>query len=278
MNAMQIETSEPNLKRKQQSRFRTLLIVGLGAILVSVFFVLVSNNEKDHDAVLESKNDKDGDAAVVEDLANGNVEYSLNGQSRSVAYYHCASQMPQADSQHLVLLHGSSFTKENWKRSGILDTLCEDPFLSVSAVDLPVSAGHEDLMGMLSAMKDSHLIDLPVAMVSPSASGRTITDWVARGNVEDLPNYVHRWIPVACGSVKSLTSDQLAEMAQLQPDFSVFAIYGDRDSGGRSVTNLLMTSVGAKGLELEGGHSVYLNSPDEFCDAVLDDLHLDCED
>eukprot|EP00980_Cylindrotheca_fusiformis_P010408 scaffold2315_cov113-Cylindrotheca_fusiformis.AAC.1 len=60
-------------------------------------------------------------------------------------------------------------------------------------------------------------------------------------------------------------------MADLE-HFKVFAINGDGDKKGGKVSSTLKDSVGAKTLELEGGHSVYLDSPVPFSDAVVTDL------
>jgi pimeloyl-ACP methyl ester carboxylesterase len=234
--------------------------MGLGVLFGLLYVVSTKRTDE--------KNFTMGMITTIKVLQTGALEYSVNGDSQSVAYYHCASDMSPEKSKHLVLLHGAHFTKEDWKTSGILDTLCENPNLSVSAMDLSKSAGHDDLMGMLLAMKDSFQINLPVALVTPSASGMTITDWMATGDLADLPNFVQKWIPVACGKVKTSTEDQLARMARLV-NFEVFAIYGDKDRGGREVTERLEHFVGAKTLELEGGHPCYLDSPEEFCSAVV---------
>jgi hypothetical protein len=242
---------------------RPVHMMGLG-VLFGLLYV-VSTKQTDE------KNSMMGMTTTPKLIQTGALEYSVNGESQSVAYYHCAYRMSPEKSKHLVLLHGAKFTKEDWKTSGIMDTFCENPNLSISAMDLSTSAGHDDLMGMLLAMKDSLKINLPVALVTPSASGGTITDWMATGDLADLPNFVQKWIPVACGKVETSTEDQLARMARLV-NFEVFAIYGDKDSGGREVTERLEHFVGANTLELKGGHPCYLDSPEEFCSAVVKDL------
>lgn len=252
-------------KRQMASRYRQIGLIGI-VFAVGLFVCMAVFSESDKRSSLLM-----GTRTIPKILQHGVLEYSMYGDARSVAYYHCASQMSPEGSTHLVLLHGAKYTKETWKESGILRALCENPHISVSAMDLPVSADHAEFMGMLNAMKDSHKIDLPVALVTPSASGKTIVDWMASGNLQDLPSYVNKWIPVACASLKTSTEDQLAKMAELE-GFKIFAIYGDQDIAGRSVTNLLATSVQAKIMEIEGEHAVYLNSPDAFCTAVLDDL------
>jgi hypothetical protein len=240
-----------------------VVLMGLG-VLFGLLYV-VSTKQTDE------KNSMMGMTTTSKILQTGAFEYSVNGMSQSVAYYHCASHMSPEKSKHLVLLHGAKFTKEEWMTSGIMDTLCENPSLSVSAIDLSVRVGHRDLKGMLLAMKDSFQINLPVVLVTPSASGLTITDWMTNGDLADLPNFVQKWIPVACYKVSGATEDQLARMARLN-DFEVFAIYGDEDSMGKEVTERLEHFAGAKTLELKGSHPCYIDSPEEFCSAVVKDL------
>ena len=203
-------------------------------------------------------------------ILSATVEYSVYGDVRRVPYYYCNASR---GNRHLVLLHGAKFTKEDWKESGILKTLCDNSQLSVKAVDLPVQAGHRDLMAMLTSLSKSSNTKLPVALVTPSASGMTITDWMATGRISDLPRFVEKWIPVAAGSVMAATEDQLARMAHLD-DFGVFAIFGSKDRMGRETTGRLETFVGAKILEMEGRHACYLDSPMDFCSAVFEELGL----
>ena len=47
------------------------------------------------------------------------------------------------------------------------------------------------------------------------------------------------------------------------------AIHGDEDSMGKKVTERLVSLTKARGVELEGRHPVYLDSPDEFVIEVL---------
>jgi len=201
-------------------------------------------------------------------IETGNVMYSVYGETHKVPYYHCASNLSPDKSHHLVLLHGARFTKEDWKSSGIIDALCRNPHVSVSAMDLSIKAGHRDIAGMLSAMKEEVQIDLPVTLVTPSASGMGIVDWMSTGRLPDLPKYVQKWIPVACFAVSAATEDQLARLSRLE-NFDVLAIFGSKDRGGRDISTRLEDYVGAGTLELQGGHACYLDSPNEFCTAIL---------
>ena len=190
-----------------------------------------------------------------------------SGIVSGIAYYHRGGS-----EEHLVLLHGAAFSKEEWNSSGILSLLCAEDRLSVSALDLPVSAGHAQLKSLLIAMEDSALIQRPVALVTPSASGKTITDWLEKGDVNEIPLYVSKWIPVAAGSVAKASDSQLSTLKETLP---IFAIYGSRDAMGQQVSERLATLSGATVLEIDGGHPAYLDSPKAFVTAVLTDLGLD---
>ena len=116
---------------------------------------------------------------------------------------------------------------------------------------------------------DELQIALPVTLITPSASGMGIVDWMSTGRLPDLPKYVHKWIPVACFAVAAATEDQLARLSRLE-NFDVLAVFGSKDRGGREISTKLEDYVGARSLELQGGHSCYLDSPNEFCSAVLE--------
>eukprot|EP00980_Cylindrotheca_fusiformis_P003728 scaffold825_cov147-Cylindrotheca_fusiformis.AAC.3 len=250
-------------------RYKTTLALIFSGFVIGLLLAVKSNNNKNNSSVSMM-----GVTKVSKKIQEGTLEYSVYGDVRSVAYYHCASLMPADKSKHLVLLHGAKFTKEDWKTSGILDNLCGYPNLSVSAMDLPVKAGHKDLMGMLLSMKEDGSsplhISLPVtSLVTPSASGMTITDWMATGRLPDLPQYVKQWIPIASFAVTAgSTEDQLTRMSRLN-DFEVLAIHGSKDKGGKESTGRLEKFVGAKFVELKGGHSCYLDSPTEFCNVMV---------
>lgn len=194
----------------------------------------------------------------------------------SVSYYHQPAASPTEEHHHVVLLHGAAFSKEDWKTSGILGLFRKDfPSITVTALDLPVKAKHDVLERLLRSMLDEDLIlRLPIsALVTPSASGKSVTTWIKEKGSAGLSfsNYVSTWIPVASYSVANCTPQDLQK---LQSQFgggggvSVLAIYGDKDSRGKTVSVSLQKHAGANALELPGSHSVYLDSPDAFVDAV----------
>jgi hypothetical protein len=162
--------------------------------------------------------------------------------------------------------------------------------ISITAVDLSVNANHYQLVSLLEAMQYKGLISLPVSIVTPSASGFSIVDWIMNNDdndndndndndttntntnsltINELPKYIRHWIPVASGSVLRCTEEQFKKVNLLQ-DFNIFAIYGNLDKSGKKITKKLIkyASKITKSLELNGHHPVYLDSPNEFVNAI----------
>jgi pimeloyl-ACP methyl ester carboxylesterase len=192
------------------------------------------------------------------------------GSVDGVAYYHCSATATE-NVHHLVLLHGASFTKENWNQ-GILDQFCAVPQVSVTPLDLSAYAGNDDLRSILDSLEASSDVQVskPVVLVTPSASGYTIVDWITNGDVSLIPEYIETWVPIASGSLSSATDQQVQSLG----DLPVLAIYGNGDSGGVKVSQRLGDLVGATVVELVGGHSVYLDQPDDFVNEVLSFLGI----
>jgi hypothetical protein len=212
------------------------------------------------------------------------VEDSIVG----IPFYSCSTPSPSSTpttttatstpTTTLVLLHGAAFTKEDWKTSGIFDRFCHSmPGRSVVvALDLPVSAGQDELQNILTALatmpdsssnnKVAATISLPVTLVTPSASGYSMVDWVKTDtSLEIIPRFVNHWIPVASKSVTSLSDDELERLQTI----SILAIYGDQDSSGKQTSELLGAKANARVLELMGRHPVYLDSPGAFVTQVV---------
>ncbi|KAG7339089.1 hypothetical protein IV203_025819 [Nitzschia inconspicua] len=190
-----------------------------------------------------------------------------------VEYYHCrpVKDDETKPTQHLILLHGSRFSKEDWKTSGILQQFCSIPGLTVSALDFSVASTHKDFRRL---MDESSLFTPPVtAVVTPSASGQIVTEWMTNGHITKMPLYMHTWIPVAVGSVHSTTQTQLQDLKGTGVD--ILAIYGDQDRvAGHDTSMLLQKWAGATTVELNGGHPCYLDSPDEFVQVIQSHLGL----
>lgn len=182
-----------------------------------------------------------------------------------VPYYHCNQNQGEIGTD-ILLLHGASFTKENWRRKGIIDNMCQQ--VSVVASDLSVSADSNVLMAMLDRLERAGMIRLPLTVVTPSASGRALVSWLQGASpMEDMAKYVSIWVPVAPYSVLYATDSQLKLL--LEYNIGVLAINGDGDRSGRQVSERLVDVADADSVELEGGHAVYLSSPDEFVETVL---------
>lgn len=182
-----------------------------------------------------------------------------------VPYYHCNQNQREVGTD-ILLLHGASFSKENWRRKGIIDNMCQQ--VTVVASDLSVSADSNVLMAMLDRLERAGMIRLPLTVVTPSASGRAIVSWLQGASpMDDMAKYVSIWVPVAPYSVLSATDSQLKLL--LEYNIGVLAINGDGDRSGMQVSERLVDVADADSVELEGGHAVYLSSPDEFVETVL---------
>jgi hypothetical protein len=217
-------------------------------------------------------------------LPNGTTQaLPLVGDANGVAYYHCPAvgdNDSTTEEYDIVLCHGSSFTKENWKKVGILDQFCAVPRVSVTALDLDNGSDHTDLKNVLDALVQQQRIRKPVVLVTPSASGYTIVDWLLSADGANemalLPSYVATWVPVAPVSLTLATDDQITQgLATGGAAVRILAIYGDQDTGGsRLSARLLRLLPNTKVVELSGGHPVYLDSPDEFVQTILGFLGL----
>jgi pimeloyl-ACP methyl ester carboxylesterase len=186
-----------------------------------------------------------------------------------VDYYICR----HASSSHsIVLLHGSALTKEDWRTSGIIGLTC--PHTNVLALDLSTSADSIRLRSILDTLHNSKIITLPqVTLVTPSASGRTMVDWLLRGQADSMPDYMTTWVPVAVGRLSS-THIAIEQIEAMVGFIEVLAIYGDRDTSGGRLSAKLGTLIGATVVELPGGHPVYLESPNEFVANILEFVRI----
>ena len=221
------------------------------------------------------------DKIQASDLSDENIlEGVLNVHTSSqdgISYYHCAATASHQLS--IVLLHGSAFTKENWKRSGIMQLLCSiSSSLQVTALDLSVKATAADLKTVLEALHDQHLVSLPItALVTPSASGAAVAEWISQGYERHasrvLLQYVETWIPVASSAVVNVKAAALQTLKDL--NWPILAVYGDLDSSGRRNMERLGQEAGATVKELHGRHPVYLDSPTEFVLTILDYLNVE---
>jgi len=223
-----------------------------------------------------SKNKEELDEEDVDPLTITRGSTSYGG--KTLDYYHCGPMPLDAnpDLTEVVLLHGAAFTKENWKSSGILDKLCEinneedEGNLSVCALDLPVSADGNELGMAFDALVSKKILSGKAAtFVSPSASGKAIVslgEMASKGSKE-LTRIIKAWIPVASGAV--LGASESTTQQYKSSKIPILAIHGDQDSMGKKVTEKLENLNDAKGVELEGRHPVYLDSPEEFVQELM---------
>ncbi|KAI2492765.1 hypothetical protein MHU86_21770 [Fragilaria crotonensis] len=184
----------------------------------------------------------------------------IEGTAGGIPYLHC-SPSSSATKTDLVLLHGSSFSKENWRTSGLLQKLCNH--YSVTALDLSTRAGRKELKHVLDALKHDGICNIPVDIITPSASGNTIVDWLS--DTPELEEYIHKWIPVASRAIAQADKDKLSEIGKWLP---ILAIHGDEDKSGGLLSNILGTYSHAKVVEIPGKHPCYLDSPDLFVKEV----------
>lgn len=188
------------------------------------------------------------------------------GTASGVPYYRCTVSDSQESASDLVLLHGSAFSKEDWRTSGILGKLCEAPeFTSIVALDLSVKADYNELNQVLRSLARTNEIGLPLAaIVTPSASGATILEWVKNGNHSELRSTISRWIPVASNAVLLMEESALLSIR----DWPILSIYGTLDSKGKESSLRLKEESRAQTLEIPGRHPCYLDSPEAFILAV----------
>jgi len=199
-------------------------------------------------------------------------------KGKELSYYQCGPR-PLGDLKvtEIVLLHGAAYTKEDWAASGILQMLCDinknGGRVSITAWDLSSAADGMELVAAFDAMTAQSVISgRPVTMVTPSASGKALVNLAAlkyKPNVtrNDLARIVKGWIAVAPPAVVHAQDIVLHQFKAL--GLPTLAINGDRDENGRKATKRLINLNGAKGLELPGPHAVYLESPTEFVEVIV---------
>jgi hypothetical protein len=201
---------------------------------------------------------------------------SIAGTS-SIHFYHCNSIIEDTK-YSIILLHGKSFTKEDWKRVGILGHLCAIPSASVTALDFTVRASGSDVKQILDLLAANRLASLPVtALVTPSASGAGVLDWITTAatqhTLKEIPKLIQTWIPVASNSVMNADGEALRQIAHLD-GFSILALYGDQDLTGKKSMVKLGQLAGADVKVQHGRHPCYIDSPDQFVETILNYLNI----
>lgn len=198
----------------------------------------------------------------------------ISGTVATVAYYHCAAHThpPVRD---VILLHGAKFTKEDWKRSTILSRLCANGKLSVTALDLSVAADGKQLKKMLQALAVGEGMINPegnYVVVTPSASGKSVVDWINNGDLEELQEKIGLWVPIASPSISAA---QVEKLHTLRDDkWPILALYGDEDKRGEELSAKLAAEAKAFVKEFPGPHPFYLDIPEEFSNYLLKRLQV----
>jgi hypothetical protein len=260
---MVMVASKQNPKKGTGGSSRNFTFVVLGMVTLTILIVLTYTQI----GMPASRKRAEETSTLPSSLENSVIE-SGKTRTQGIEYYHCSAaadgETSSTPTQHLVLLHGSAFTKENWKTSGILAQFCSKVF--VTALDLHVSASLDDLISVLEDLKQEGKITLPVTgLVTPSASGKAIIEGFTTGRVDQLKGSIARWIPVACNALLKVDQDKLASLKS----WPILAVYGDKDLPGQQSSKLLGDHSDAVVKELPGRHPCYLDSPKAFVETVL---------
>merc|ERR1711865_488228 len=92
-----------------------------------------------------------------------------------------------------------------------------------------------------------------------------------------LPQYVHRWVPIATYDIMNCTENQLKllkfdneeEKEHDDPKkFKIITIYGNTDKSGHTISERLEKHAGAKIEKLNGRHPVYMDCPEVFVPTI----------
>jgi hypothetical protein len=262
-----------NSSSSLSSRYFFMAAIVLLGLLVMVFVQSPSSS------AATTKQQQHGDTTNLLSVSEASSARSLvpneivKGEWNGEAYYHCPANINNASTtnkkvQDIILWHGAAYTKEEWKTSGILQTLCNVDHFSVTALDLSHRSNHQALVELLHGLQnDQKLLSLPLAaIVTPSASGFGVVDWINQ-DIVDFVQSIHLWVPVACPAVTNLDANK---MEQLKNDnFPILAIHGDQDAPGKQRSSLLHDKIGADVVQLKGHHPCYLDSPDAFVETLM---------
>jgi hypothetical protein len=177
-------------------------------------------------------------------------------------YLHCDSgHDPKLDlsehhhTRHIVLLRGPKYSREDWSTSGIMHKLCQVKGLSVTALDMNINSGYVALQTLLHAMRSNKIVKLPVVLVTPSKSSKTIVDWFLNGDVKAIPNFLDSWVPIGPNLINDLETKDDPKIALLKDvqGLKIMAMYGSRDLQGKYSASRLEELAGAKVVEIPGG-------------------------
>jgi len=218
-----------------------------------------------------------------------------------VSFLRCVPMGHDADNAtrvEIMLLHGATFRKEKWQYhsenidgetkiypQGMLGEFCVSKAggvsVAVTALDLDVrGAAAERLLSLIRSVYGSERDrNARLVVVTPSASGAFVVDWIIKGvggsaNLPSLSSIMDGWIPVAAYSVLNKAQNiQTATQTGNWPP--VLAVYGTKDKNGLKSTKLLKENYGIGGTLVkkkkivDGHHPAYLDDSGDFVSSVL---------
>lgn len=222
--------------------------------------------------------------AYIQDTVSLKLPNGEASNKNILDYIHCGSYfrsdtMDTDNDLEILMLHGAAFKKEDWVTSGILNDFCfkGGKHISVTAIDLSVRVGVEGLEDAFQALVGAGVLSgLPVIIISPSASGKSVVNLASDGYKSDngmsiLQKLLKTWIPVATSAVLSVKEKEVFSVFP-NAGIDILAIHGDLDEMGKKVTQTLENYAGAKGVQLHGRHPCYLDSPTQFVQTIYDYL------
>jgi hypothetical protein len=260
------------------------------------------STREDINIMIDESDEDDTYEQWLHEEHDGNIMLE-SGSINDVRYYSCNNFVSRntvspdpGSTLDIVLLQSTSYTIDDWKRSGMLSYFCNAtlasiaPAVRVVALDLPATAKHDELRNILGELviglqtHPSYPVKI-AGLITPSASGSVVMDWLLSSRVsddesteqhsttrivqDDIRNYVSSWIPVASNGILHIPQSMIETAVSGLP---ILSIHGDQDISGKRSSNLLAQSAMQTEVtvqELRGRHPVYFESPKEFVRTVL---------
>jgi hypothetical protein len=256
-------------------------IMKISAVAVILLCVRMSTStSKD----LSSRNNDQDTMSTNQDTVSLKLKNGEGENKNILEYIHCgplfrSNTMNTETDLEILMLHGAAFKKEDWVTSGILNNLCfkGGKHISITAIDLSVRVNEEGLEDAFQALVHAGVLSgLPVVMITPSASGKSVVSlayaaFESENSMHNLQNLLKIWIPVASPAVLSVQENEIFSVFS-KAGIDILAIHGDQDEMGKKVTKTLEKYAGAKGVQLNGRHPCYLDSPTKFVQTVYEYL------
>jgi pimeloyl-ACP methyl ester carboxylesterase len=274
MTAVNARLSRQRAGDNTSRMVRGLMLLGGFSVL---FYLAGRDMSRETGVALDSSLSQTPPGTVVVNPKSSKSSYSsttadklaTGSTAQGVSYYHCAppSSPPVKE---IVLLHGAKFTKEDWKTSTILPQLCANGKVNVVALDLSIFADDGKLRRALQTLYIDQVLqkDGDYVLVTPSASGKAVVDWINRGDLAVLKQKIGLWVPIASPAIVQLDDETLHAIKS----WPILALYGDQDARGKQLSQRLVQKAGAAVKEFPGGHPFYLDVPNEFTSFLLEQL------